>query len=131
MGYRTTCSRVLICVHCISLEAFGEISALLTSMAKLPLLLAWARIPPQVFLAREKDLIPAQVGLPSDPQQRVHCHTQQFANCCTRDTPRCEAKLRHGVSEGTDSPAVHTHKKIVLLLLLGGWHSLELARAEI
>lgn len=76
MGYRTICSRVLVCVHRISLGTFGEITALLTSMAELPLLLARARNPPQVFLAPEKDLITTQVGLPSDLRQTVHCHTQ-------------------------------------------------------
>lgn len=36
MGYRAVCSRVLVCVHCISLGALGEITALLTLKAKLP-----------------------------------------------------------------------------------------------
>ena len=82
MGYRTVCSRVLVCVDRISVGALGEITALLTSMAKLPLLLAWARIPPQVFLAHEKNLITTQVGLPSDLQQTVHCHTQCDITLC-------------------------------------------------
>lgn len=46
MGYRTGCSGVLACIHCISSGALGETTASLRSTAKLPRLIACARIPP-------------------------------------------------------------------------------------
>lgn len=84
MGHRTAHLRALVCVHHISLGALGGTTASLTSMAKLPLLFAWARIHPQEFVTHEKIFITTQVGLPCGLQHTVHCPTsvtQPFAEC--------------------------------------------------